>query len=72
VIAAIVGRRAKRDFTGHTRTTFVARGLGLLVPDCDVVEPEDVMAALFPTRAKAFMQRFLWTPVFRSEPRRLA
>ena len=60
VIAAIVARRAKRDFTGHTRTTFVARGLGLL-PDCDVVEPEDVMAALFPTRAKALMQRFVDT-----------
>ena len=60
VITAIVARRAKRDFTGHTRTTFVARGLGLL-PDCDVVEPEDVMAALFPTRAKTLMQRFVDT-----------
>jgi len=60
VITAIVARRAKRDFTGHTRTSFVARGLGLL-PDCDVVAPEDEMATLFPTRAKALMQRFVDT-----------
>ena len=44
----------------HTRTSFVARGLGLL-PDCDVVAPEDEMATLFPTRAKALMQRFVDT-----------
>ena len=62
ILAAIVARRARRDFTGHTRTEFVARGLGLL-PDCDVVASEDEMAALFPTRGKAMMQRFVDTCV---------
>jgi hypothetical protein len=60
ILAAIVGRRAKRDFTGRSRTDFVARQLGVL-PDLDVIGTEDEMAARFPAQARAMMQRFVDT-----------
>ena len=59
-LAAIVARRAKRDFTGRTRTDFVARQLGVL-PDLDVEATEEEMAALFPAHARAMLQRFVDT-----------
>ena len=59
-MAAVVARRAQRDFTGRTRTDFVARQLGVL-PDLDVEATEDEMAALFPAQARAMMQRFVDT-----------
>ena len=53
-------RGKARDFTGRTRTDFVARQLGVL-PDLDVEATEEEMAALFPAHARAMLQRFVDT-----------